>query len=36
MGPEERASAVRWRCSDLGAFTIGHAIIVHGGLTVGP
>jgi NAD(P)-dependent dehydrogenase (short-subunit alcohol dehydrogenase family) len=31
--PEEIAAAVMWLCSDLAAFTIGHALVVAGGQT---
>lgn len=33
--PEEIADAAVWLCSDLAAFTIGHALVVDGGQTVG-
>ena len=33
--PEEIASAVLWLSSDLGAFAVGHALVVDGGQTIG-
>lgn len=33
--PEEIASAVLWLSSDLGAFAVGHTLVVDGGQTVG-
>lgn len=33
--PDEIASAALWLCSPLGAFTIGHALVIDGGQTVG-
>lgn len=33
--PDEIASGVLWLCSDLGAFTVGHALVIDGGQTVG-
>jgi NAD(P)-dependent dehydrogenase (short-subunit alcohol dehydrogenase family) len=33
--PEEIASAVLWLCSDTAGYTIGHALVVDGGHTIG-
>jgi NAD(P)-dependent dehydrogenase (short-subunit alcohol dehydrogenase family) len=33
--PEEIAAAVLWMCSDAAAFVVGHALVIHGGQTVG-
>jgi NAD(P)-dependent dehydrogenase (short-subunit alcohol dehydrogenase family) len=35
MGKPEEIAAVVWLCSDLAAFTIGHALVIDGGQTVG-
>jgi NAD(P)-dependent dehydrogenase (short-subunit alcohol dehydrogenase family) len=32
--PEEIAAAVIWLCSDLAAFTVGHALVMDGGQTI--
>lgn len=32
--PEEIAAAVVWLCSDLAAFTVGHALVIDGGQTI--
>ena len=33
--PEEIAASVLFMCSDLGAFVVGHAMVVDGGQTGG-